>query len=444
MKIRNLPAVTPTWRGVALSAALLLTASCLPSTSTAAENADIKAQIAILQKQLDALQAQMAKLQAQVVEKTPAPAATPTVASESAREPDTSVGGYGEIAFNGYAKDPSRNQADLRRFVLFLGHRFNDRLSFNGEVEWEHAVASAEDEGEAEIEQAWLNYGLQPGFNVKAGLFLMPFGFLNQSHEPPVFYGVERNFVETRIIPTTWREGGIGLTGGTDSGFAWDVGLTTGFDVAKFDDSSAPLAAVHQELQFAKAHDLAGYAALNYRGVPGLTVGGALFYGNSAQGNADFKADDTQPDFSGLSAPVTLWDLHIRWQSNDWDWQALYARGTIGQAGRLDQTLAAFNAANSADRPFVPAAFDGWLVQGAYTVWQRGDMTLAPFVRYEQFNTQARMPAGFTADPANADRVITLGLSLEPLPQVVFKADYQKFQNNSANDRYNFGLGYMF
>src|SRR4051812_42030683 len=52
---------------------------------------------------------------------------------------DTTVGGYGEIAYNAYRKDSSRNEADLKRFVLFLGHRFSDRWSFNGEAEWEHA-----------------------------------------------------------------------------------------------------------------------------------------------------------------------------------------------------------------------------------------------------------------------------------------------------------------
>ncbi len=413
---------------------------------------------AALEKRIDELTRELAALKLQVQQQAAAQQSPVTPASPDQNKtpvPDmgspsadagrqTTIGGYGEIAFNGYTKDSSRNQADLRRFVLFVGHRFSDPLSFNSEVEVEHAVASSGDEGEVEIEQAWLNYNLRPGLNLKTGLFLMPFGFLNQSHEPPVYYGVERNFVETRIIPSTWREGGVGLYGSTESGLAWDVGLTTGVDIAKFDDPSAPLAAGHQELQFAKAHDFAGYAALNYRGVPGLTVGGAMLYQNSGQGNADFKADDTQPDFSGIKAPVSLWDLHARWQANGWDLQALYARGTIGDAGRIDQTLAAFNTANGADRPFVPSAFDGWLLQGAYTVWQRGNASLTPFARYERYDAQARMPTGFATDPANADQVITLGLSFKPVDEVVFKADYQKFKDNPANDRYNLGLGYMF
>src|SRR5471030_2649747 len=431
---------------------LALVVAGLMSASAFADDATSKDQ---LRQEFEAMKAHMQKLEARLeaidAKQEKADAAQP--AAQSAAQPaakttkassDTTFGGYGEISYNNYRKDSSRNQADLKRFVLFFGHQFNDRLSFNSEVEWEHAVASATDRGETEIEQAYLNYNFTSGVNLKTGLFLMPFGFLNQSHEPPVFYGVERNFVETRIIPSTWREGGIGVYGSTEMGFAWDTGITTGFKFSKFDDASAPLAATHQELQLASAKDLAYYGAINYRGVPGLTIGGALFTGNSGQGNADFKADNTQPDFSGINGRVTLWDLHARLQQKGWDFQTVFAKGNIGDADKINQAIQNFNTANLANRPFVPSEFYGWLGQSAYTLWQRGDMSLTPFVRYEKFNTQSKMPEGFTADPANADRVTTVGLSFKPHPQVVLKADYQKFNDNPINDRFNLGLGYMF
>lgn len=430
----------------------LLAAGILSASPAFADEAELKAQIDAFKKQLETQAGMLQKLQTQanaLTDQQQKVAAAPAVAAQAAApatnaSPDTTIGGYGEIAYNSYRKNNSRDQADLKRFVLFFGHRFNDQLSFNSEVEWEHAVTSASDKGESEIEQAYLNYQFAQGLNLKAGLFLMPFGFINQSHEPPVFYGVERNEVETRIIPSTWREGGLGLSGNTNYGLAWDVGITTGFDVSKLDDPSSPLHASHQELQFAKARDLAYYGALNYRGIPGFTVGAAVFTGNSFQGNADFRVDNSQPDFSGIKGRVTLWDMHTRWQQNGWDLQALYAKGTIGDADKINATLQNFNAATAANRPYVPSEFYGWLVQGAYTIWDRGDMSVTPFARYEQFNTQSKMPAGFAADPKNADRVITVGLSFKPHPQVVFKADYQKYRDNSINDRFNLGLGYMF
>lgn len=415
---------------------------------------ELKLQMHQQQLQLDALMKAQEKLiaatsapstnnTAPVLVNTPTQPITTNTTASSAPS-DTNIGGYGEISYNNYRKDSSKTQADLKRFVLFFGHRFNEQWSFNSEVEVEHAIASADDAGEIEIEQAYLNYQLNPKINIKTGLFLMPFGFINENHEPPVFYGVERNEVETRIIPTTWREGGIGVNGNTDFGLDWNVGITTGFDVAKFDDASSPLHASHQELQLAKAHDLAYYGAVNYRGILGLTVGGALFTGNSMQANADFKADNSQPDFSGIKGRVTLGEVHARWQRDGLDLQALYAKGKISDASDIDNTLQTYNTINIDTRPFVPNEFYGWLVQGAYTVWQRDEMTLTPFLRYEKFNSQSKMPAGFAADPANADRVETIGVSFKPASQVVFKADYQKYLDNAENNRFNLGLGYMF
>jgi hypothetical protein len=289
-----------------------------------------------------------------------------------------------------------------------------------------------------------LNYAFKPSLNLRAGLFLMPFGFINRNHEPPVFYGVERNEVETRIIPSTWREGGVSLWGETPFGLAYDVGVTTGFDVAKFDDPGYPLAAAHQELQLAHAASPSFYGSLEYKGVPGLLVGGAVFHGGALHANADYKADPTLPDFAGIDSSVTLWDVHGRWQHKGLDLQALYARGTYSHAVALDSVLLTYNAVNSDDRPMVPSAFYGWLVQAAYSIPLHGEMTLDPFVRYEVYNTQASLPLGLVADPANRDRIITTGFSFHPLHEVVVKVDYQKFLENEVNDRVNLGLGYMF
>jgi hypothetical protein len=434
------------------------------ATPALADEAELKAEIAALKQQLAAQSALLQKLEAKVdAAEAPAQAVAPPQAVAAASPPivsidaaapapaeapiqtaATTVGGYGEIAYSGYLKDASRNQADLERFVLFFGHRFSDRISFNSEFELEHAVASADDRGEAEIEQAYLNFQVSKAANLRAGLFLMPFGFINRNHEPPVYYGAFRNEVETRIIPSTWREGGVSLYGSLPHGFDYDVGVTTGFDVAKLDDAGEPLRATHQELQLAHAADLSVYGSIDWRGVPGLDIGGGVFTGGTSQRNADFRADPTLPDLGGIDARLTLWDAHARLQRNGFDLEALYARGAFAQADRLDARIQAYNAATGAERPYVPSAFYGWLVQGAYTINFRNDMALSPFVRFERYDTQASLPLGLAADPINRDKLLTVGASFRPLSDVVVKADYQKSVDHGANDRINLGLGYMF
>jgi hypothetical protein len=267
-------------------------------------------------------------------------------------------------------------------------------------------------------------------------LFLIPLGLLNENHEPTAYYGVFRNFVETAIIPTTWREGGISLLGGTASGFNWNVGLTTGFDLSKWDPTSkegreSPLGSIHQELQLARARDLSIYAAGNYQGVPGLTVGGGVFTGKAGQGAPNFAAPD---------ARVTLWEGHARWQTGPFDLSALYARGTISDTEALNLTFVG-------DPTPVPKSFWGAYLQGAWHAWGYKDYSLTPFARYEWFNTAASyepVPEGLGVPPSPTEGVGTIGLNFNIGPNIVLKADYQKFHVDTARDRFDLGFGYNF
>jgi len=309
---------------------------------------------------------------------------------------------------------------DLRRAVFGIGYRFNDSTRFVSEFEVEHAIASAGDEGEFEVEQFYLDHWLGGLANLKAGLFLIPMGLLNESHEPTRYYGVERNFVETAIIPSTWREGGAGIYGNV-AGVRWDVGVTTGFNLSKWDFASeegreSPLGSIHQELQLARASDLAQYASLNYNGVPGFNVGASLFTGGAGQ---------SQPGIDDHPR-VTLWEAHTRWTPGVLDLSALYARGVIGGAG-------ATNAANIGQPTPIPDSFYGWYAQGAYRVWQHGTYSLSPFARYERFKTA--LPT---------ETVNTYGVNFYLNPNVVFKADYQSFHVDSDLDRFDLGIGLAF
>ncbi len=402
----------------------------------------LEEKIDILQQEIEALKAQVAQNQAK-----PAASGTEQSASQTAAGGSgaTTVGGYGEIAYNHYRNTDAHNsEADLRRFVLFLGHRFNDDLRFVSEMEIEHAVASKDDNGEVEVEQMYLDYRLSNAVNLKAGLFLIPLGILNETHEPPTYYGVERNEVETRIIPSTWREGGVGIYGEVAEGLRYDAGITTGFDAGKIDDPAFGIRSGHQELQLAKANDLSVYGALNYRR-PGMLLGGGIFTGNTGQAGASLLDPAAKALLKSVGARLTLWDLHAQYSLGKLDLQALYARGKLNDADTVAAALLAEGVVTPSGAPVaVSKSFDGWYAQAAYHLWQHGDMDLTPFYRYERYNTQREVAAGFTADPANNETVQTLGINFRLHPQVVLKADYQTFKTDSTKDRLNLGLGYMF
>lgn len=405
-----------------------------------AELESLKAELAATRKKTEAVEQKQVSLESAtaplVNSNLPAQVAA---LNEQAQKPSgsaTTVTSYGEINYSRPRQAADQAQTDVARAVIAISHRFDDKTKMVSEFEWEHAVTSKDDNGESEVEQLYVEHELRPGLSAKAGLFLIPMGLLNTNHEPTAYYGVYRNFVETAIIPTTWREAGFALSASLENGWTLDGGITTGFDLSKWDATStdgrtSPLGAIHQEGQLAKSRDLAFHAAANYRGIPGLLLGASAFTGKAGQGTADFAADQ---------ARVSIWDMHARYNPGKLDLSALYARATITGTGALNQTFA------GQPTP-VPSLFDGWYLQAAYQLWKSNDYSLTPFVRFERFNTAkayAPMPAGLGLAVLPDEKVTTIGASFKVGEGVVLKADYQKFREDSSRDRYNLGVGYSF
>ncbi|MEP6484363.1 MAG: hypothetical protein ABJB01_07930 [Rudaea sp.] len=456
-------------------APLALAIFAFASTSAHADDAALKAE-------LDALKAEVAELKAQMrdlhegravpvvtaQQPTPAtPAAQPaynppnsTVAAKTgpgaglgmpnpgfALGENTTLWGYGQIDYNRPTAHAADAQADLTRAVIGFNHSFSDSTRVYGELEWEHAVTSSEDAGESEVEQLYIEHSLADNYGVRAGLMLIPLGLLNEHHEPTQFYGVERNLVEQAIIPTTWREGGVAGYGSTESGLVWNVGITTGPDLANWDPSAdegraTPLGSIHQELQLAHAHDPSFFGALNYNGIPGLNVGGGVFTGKIGQatskqtfGDVAFPADD---------ARMTLAEAHVRWQPGPFDFSALYSRGTISDTQALNLTFL------GQPTP-VPKSFWGGYVQGAWHALAWNESSLVPFARFEEFNTgasYASQPLGLGTPALPTEHVATVGLNYYLNPNVVFKIDYQDFNHDDPvlgyGNRVDLGIGYQF
>ena len=418
----------------------------------AAEMRHMREELRQLRAELDVLKKE--KVQAATAQSSIAPQSNtnpPTAARTSIGEPFVEVAahknqsaesaanavhmfGYGELNFTRPKNNIAGTEATARRAVLGFGYQFNERTRFAAELEVEHAVVSKDDSGEVAFEQLYVEHDISDGLSAKMGLFLLPVGYMNETHEPTRYYGVTRNLVETAIIPSTWRELGIGFRGTQDSGLRWDAGVVTSFDLTKWPTDSAeskesPLGAIHQEGQKAKAASLGYYGALNFDGVPGVNFGGSLFQGGIGQ---------KQPTIASPNASVTLAEVHTKWQVGSWDLSALAAQGRF-------HDVSAFNASGNGVNP-LPDQFRGWYAQAAYRLWRKGDTSLVPFTRYERINTALGFSGLGGLAPANDPdtKVWTVGASYYLHPQVVVKMDVQKYQNNSALDRFNMGLGFHY
>ncbi len=352
-----------------------------------------------------------------------------------------SIGGYGEALYeNPAGSDQSGNpsggvdQFDFLRAVAYLGYKFDDHWVLNTEIEYEHAVAAADTGGEVAVEFAYLDYMHNRLLNVRSGLVLMPVGLVNELHEPTVSISARRPDVERVILPTTWRELGAGVYG--DTGFlAYRAYVTTSLDAAGFSADDG-IRGGRQEGSEAIAQDWAVSGRLDYVGTPGLLVGASAFSGNAGQ-------DNLTPAGEKIDARTTVFDVHADWQWRGLWLRGLYAKSTISQADLINEFNGFVGDESVGNRQ------SGWYVQGAYDVLSfapKTKMSLLPYVRYEQYDTQEQVPSGYARNPANDIDELTVGIAFKPIDRLIFKLDWQQRQNaaDTGVDAWNLALGYIF
>lgn len=345
----------------------------------------------------------------------------------------TTVGGYGDVQYTNPTGRNTPATVNVKRFVVFLGHSFSDRLAFRSELEVEDAkVEGGALGGEVSLEQLYVDYRLGAGATIRTGLVLVPIGIINETHEPPTFNGVARPSYDHDVLPTTWREIGIGLTGTLGGGLGYRAYLVNGLVGANF-SASEGIREGRQEGKDATFANPSLTGRLEYAR-PGLKIGAAFWYGGATAG-------DTLIGKGTFSAPLGVIGADLRWNRGPLAIRAEAATISVGDA-------AAINARSGAA---VGHRITGGYLEGAVNVLEplapASTQRLNAFLRHERYNTQAAVPAGVTADPANSRRVTTAGVSYLPVAAVAFKADYAWLRNRAhvgEGGVFSLGVGFWF
>lgn len=342
-----------------------------------------------------------------------------------------SIGGYGEILYENFASEREdgvastmRDITDALRAIVYFGYKFDERLLFNSEIEIEHA-------NEAYLEFAYIDYMLTENVGVRAGLLLAPLGLVNELHEPPIFLETKRSVTESRVIPTTWRENGIGLFG-TAGPIAWRAYVMNSLNGAGFNASG--LRSGRQRGTRALSESLALVGRADYVGTPGLLVGTSVFFGGTGQGR--------QLAGEEVVGNLLLWDVHADYVAYGFDLRAVLSRVSLNDARELNQLNALTGAAGVGDE------MQGWYFEGGYNVLRSTDSThqLLPFLRYEQVDTHRSTVPGVAEDLAQDLDVLSLGAAWKPAPQVVLKLARQIHENGASTglNQWNVQLGWLF
>ncbi|WP_350999742.1 porin [Shewanella sp. TB7-MNA-CIBAN-0143] len=329
-----------------------------------------------------------------------------TASSKSA----TTIGGYGELHYNNISNNQTgtdKKEFDFHRFVLFVGHEFNSTTRFFSELEVEHSIAGESQNGEVELEQAYIEHDFNEMLTAKAGLFLMPVGIINETHEPTVFYGVERNPVEKDIIPATWWEGGLNLNIKAAPGLAFDTAVTSGLYL---DESSGyKIRNGRQKVSEAKGEDLAYTGRVKYTAVPGLELAATVQY----------QSDLTQGTAGVDSASATLLTAHAIYSIENFTVKALFAQWDID--GKEAEAL-------GRDKQ------NGFYIEPSYRINEQ----FGVFARYNEWDNNA----GDSADTKK--KQTNVGVNYWLHENVVFKADYENIGGAADSDGFNLGVGYQF
>jgi len=343
------------------------------------------------------------------------------------------VGAYGEITYN--QPEALNGEMDVQRLVLLFGYKFTDEVQFITEVEFEHVQ-------EVYIEQAFVNYAVAPNVSIRGGLMLVPMGIINEFHEPTTFNGVERPTVDNVIVPTTWREIGVGITGRfNDLSLGYQAYVFNGFKSASIDGEggingvlkgSNGLRSGRQKGIQSTIDSPTFSLKFDYYGIPGLRMGLSGYFG-------DTQAEDDIDAIDGSSIGISMIGLDARYA-----YKRFTARGQF-----INAALSNTESYNNLTNKDLGSALQGWYLETAYNLLaQEKKQRLFAFVRYEQFDTHAKTEGDLVRNNSYNRSDITTGLSYHIAPGVVLKGDYQIRDNAQSNSELpnmlNFGIGVWF
>jgi len=363
---------------------------------------------------------------------------------------NVNVTGYGETHFN-LPIDAERSTVfDAHRFVIGINARFTDWIFLSAEIDYEHAAQVLE------WEMAYLDFLFDPKINLRIGTVLIPVGFLNEFHEPVLFWTTERPKLHNRIIPTSWNGTGAGFFGTIGNvlgGINYRLyavnavrsiekagcskGHGRGGDCGQFKGSSG-IRSGRKDPDDLKVSNMAITGRVEFSNLlPGFQLAGSFYTGDTTHGLID----------EGGRTTIIEGDIKYRWR---WfQMNASIANIHINNAAELNN----FATSQGNRKGVIASNLLGWNVQaGVHLLQLMGKSTshdVVAHAMYEFIDTQNEVPTGFIKDTDSGGEtdVYTMGFTYFPsTPNVAIKIDYthERFENGTSDNTVNAGFAYMF
>jgi hypothetical protein len=325
----------------------------------------------------------------------------------------TSLGGFGEHDFVSGQGETARFRS--HRYVLTMASDLTDRISttaalvlrLGGSPRKEGGVLGI---GDVSIGFAVADVVLLPSLAFRSGVVLMPFGAVNLHDDGVSFDLTARPLVYGTVVPSLWREVGVGFFGrwplASGGRVTYEVYVVNGVDARIVD--GAGLQAAAGALGEDNNHDKAWVGRLAWSPRPDVEMGFSAYTGN-------YDADGHR---------LSMGNMDVQWRLG-----GVELLGEVVVAQLDSGFVQGFPAGSPANlRTAVPEAMWGFYAQVAYHFAiealrsrlpedLRGT-TFAAALRYDGADTDtARLSVAGDA------RRLTLGFNVRPADAFVFKAD---------------------
>lgn len=386
------------------------------------------------------------------------------------------VGGYGEVAFsrNFYSDNylrytqpdtykGSHGRFDLPHVVIYLGYDFGKGWSFSSEIEFEHGGTESAIEieteeageyeseiergGEVALEQFYIQKEFMPQLKLRAGMQVVPVGATNAHHEPNQFFGVYRPEGENTIIPCTWHEVSVSLSG--RAGAWWYMAMfLPGLDSERFGNQSWIHDGSASPFEFKIANNYAFAGRVENFSVKGLRLGLSGYVGNSFRNTLYPTSSDKN---KGVSGTVSIASFDFRYEGYGFLARGNFDWGHLSDAAHISSFNIAMSKNSTSKRQEVASDVVIAGVEAGYDIFsviprmKSEKQKLYLFGRYDYFDSMAKMERGTALQWCRRNK-ISAGVNWMPIPQIIVKGDYTyTFLNNKYNNEpaLNIGVAYV-
>ena len=360
--------------------------------------------------------------------------------------------------------DPQKRwRVDLERLTFETETKFSQRLELETEIEIEHGgtgstlefdsfhefgefESEVEQGGEVKLEKIQLLYQAKNWLNLKMGYLGVPIGWTSSRDLPTDYFSVERNRAEAQIIPSAWREVGVGFSGdignwvyeyayvtAPNSEFFRKYNWIAGGSRRRFESNFADAFAhvFRLDYGFARDHNAIGAAVYSGNGTPNRQKTGKL------------------TDSSG----VFIADIHALYSWHGLKVRGLYLRGFLDNAELVSQANSSLSGlANPGVYSTVGRQAEAAYLEAGYdlsNLWpEYFSNNFDVFLRYDHWDTMKLPPKDGIKDPRFEETQWTGGINAYLTPEVLVKAEYAQARSGLASlavdHRIAFGLGFKY